>query len=90
MNLFILTLTEASSIEKKYFYSFISFIAREQKLAKSGAGNYQNDSKGQASLWLESVKDKKENFDILNHLALHAYQDNQITFLMSRFLFRCK
>ena len=81
LNLFILTLTEASSIEKKYFYSFISFIAREQKLAKSGAGNYQNGSKGQASLWLESVKDKKENFDILNHLALHAYQDNQITFL---------
>ena len=81
LNLFISTLNEASSIEKKYFYSFISFIAREQKLAKSGSGNYQNGSKGQASLWLESVKDKKENFDILNHLALHAYQDNQITFL---------
>lgn len=81
LNIFISTLNEASPIEKKYFYSFISFIAREQKLAKSGAGNYQNGSKGQASLWLESVKDKKENFDILNHLALHAYQDNQITFL---------
>ncbi|MFZ4376676.1 MAG: AAA domain-containing protein [Saprospiraceae bacterium] len=81
LNLFISTLNEASTIEKKYFYSFISFIAREQKLAKSGSGNYQNGSKGQASLWLESVKDKKENFDILNHLALHAYQDNQITFL---------
>ena len=27
------------------------------------------------------MKDKKENFDILNHLALHAYQDKQITFL---------
>ena len=81
LNLFISTLNEASSIEKKYFYSFISFIAREQKLAKSGSGNYQNGSKGQASLWLESVKDKKENFDILNHLALHTYQDNQITFL---------
>ena len=81
LNLFIATLNEASPIEKKYFYSYISFIAREQKLAKSGAGNYQNGSKGQASLWLESVKDKKENFDILNHLALHAYQDNQITFL---------
>ena len=78
---FISTLNEATSIEKKYFYSFISFIAREQKLAKSGSGNYQNGSKGQASLWLESVKDKKENFDILNHLALHVYQDNQITFL---------
>ena len=81
LNLFIATLNEASPIEKKYFYSYISFIAREQKLAKSGAGNYQNGSKGQASLWLESVKDKKENFDILNHLALHAYQDNKITFL---------
>ena len=81
LNHFILTLNEASPIEKKYFYSYISFIAREQKLAKSGAGNYQNGSKGQASLWLESVKDKKENFDILNHLALHAYQDKQITFL---------
>jgi DNA replication ATP-dependent helicase Dna2 len=81
LNHFISTLNEATFIEKKYFYSFISFIAREQKLAKSGSGNYQNGSKGQASLWLESVKDKKENFDILNHLALHAYQDNQITFL---------
>ena len=81
LNYFISTLNEATFIEKKYFYSFISFIAREQKLAKSGSGNYQNGSKGQASLWLESVKDKKENFDILNHLALHAYQDNQITFL---------
>jgi DNA replication ATP-dependent helicase Dna2 len=81
LNHFISTLNEATSIEKKYFYSFISFIAREQKLAKSGSGNYQNGSKGQSSLWLESVKDKKENFDILNHLALHAYQDNQIAFL---------
>lgn len=81
LNLFIATLNDASPIEKKYFYSYISFIAREQKLAKSGAGNYQNGSKGQASLWLESVKDKKENFDILNHLALHTYKDNQITFL---------
>jgi DNA replication ATP-dependent helicase Dna2 len=81
LNHFISTLNEATFIEKKYFYAFISFIAREQKLAKSGSGNYQNGSKGQASLWLESVKDKKENFDILNHLALHAYQDNQITFL---------
>lgn len=81
LDYFILIFNEASSIEKKYFYSFISFIAREQKLAKSGSGNYQTGSKGQASLWLESVKDKKENFDILNHLALHAHQDNQITFL---------
>lgn len=81
LDYFILIFNEASFIEKKYFYSFISFIAREQKLAKSGSGNYQTGSKGQASLWLESVKDKKENFDILNHLALHAHQDNQITFL---------
>lgn len=81
LDYFILIFIETSSIEKKYFYSFISFIAREQKLAKSGSGNYQTGSKGQASLWLESVKDKKENFDILNHLALHAHQDNQITFL---------
>ena len=81
LNHFISTINEATFIEKKYFFAFISFIAREQKLAKSGSGNYQNGSKGQASLWLESVKDKKENFDILNHLALHAYQDNQITFL---------
>lgn len=81
LNLFISTLNEASSIEKKYFYSFISFVAREQKLAKSGSGSLQNGSKGQSSLWLESVKDKKENFDILNHLALHSFNDNQITFL---------
>ena len=81
LNHFISTLNETTFIEKKYFFAFISFIAREQKLAKSGSGNYQNGSKGQASLWLESVKDKKDNFDILNHLALHAYQDNQVTFL---------
>lgn len=78
---FLSSYHEASIIEKKYFFSFTSFIAREHKLAKSGSYNLQNGASGQASLWLESITDKKENFDILNHLELIELKENKIRFI---------
>jgi len=78
---FISAINLATDIEKKYFYSFTSFIAREHKLAKSGTYYLQNGASGQASLWLESITDKQENFDILNHLELIELKENQIRFV---------
>ena len=82
--LFISTFHVATELEKKYFFSFTSFIAREHKLAKLGVYNLLNGTSGQASLWLESITDKKENFDILNHLELIELKENQIRFVKTK------
>lgn len=78
---FLSTVKSVTNLEKKYFFSFISFIAREKKLAKTGSYQFQNGASGQASLWLETISDKQENFNILNHLALKEFKDNQIKFV---------
>lgn len=78
---FMSVMNQASSIERKYFYSYVSFIAREQKLAKTGGNQDKMGSRGQAALWLDSLKDKMENADILNHLKLLEIKNNQLKFI---------
>ena len=59
-----------SELERRYFVAFSGFIAREQKLAKTGVQGAKSLN-GQASLWLDSFDEKQEKFEILNHLSLH-------------------
>ncbi len=57
------------TIEKSYVSHFISFIAREQIIAK--VGEYGSEkSNGLAGLWLENLDEKIERFAILNHLQI--------------------
>jgi len=68
-------LEAASVMGQSFFYTFSSFVAREQKLAKTGVAG-----KGQASLWLDTVREKKEDFNILNHLELVDFTGDQLSF----------
>ncbi len=57
------------TVEKKYFTNYVSFIAREQILAKTGEFG-TDKSNGLSGLWLETVDEKEERFAILNHLQI--------------------
>ncbi len=62
-------LNEASPLEKKFFFNFTSFIAREQLIAKIGIHG-SDRSQGQAALWLDTLETKQNRFDILEGLHL--------------------
>ncbi len=67
------TIQKLTVLERKYFLAFSSFIAREHRLAKTGEEGTDTVN-GLASLWLNKLKDKEDNFDILSHLEI---ADNQ-------------
>ena len=54
---------------QKYFIAYSGFIAREQKLAKTGSQEVDRLN-GLASLWLDSFEEKQERFEIISHLEL--------------------
>jgi DNA replication ATP-dependent helicase Dna2 len=66
--------------EKAYFHAFASMIAREHRLAKTGVQGLEN-ANGVASLWLNSLAEKEENFKILNALQIeenHTIEEDPI------------
>ncbi len=66
---FKLVYKQLDEIEKEYFLSFIAFIAREHLQAKTGTEG--NDTQmGQASLWLDTIQYKEENFSIYKDLSI--------------------
>lgn len=74
---FAKTVQQARPIERRYFFSMISFIAREHHLSRTGIEGNEN-ANGQASLWLDHWKDKEETFELLNYLVIcenHASED---------------
>ncbi len=58
-----------SPLERKYFTLFTSFIAREHQIAKTGVHGSEKRN-GQASIWLDSYRQKEENFDIISCLEV--------------------
>ena len=69
IELFDKTFNNMSDLEREYFMAFSSFIAREHQLAKVGVEGVEN-ANGVASLWLNDLKEKEENFNIFNALKL--------------------
>jgi DNA replication ATP-dependent helicase Dna2 len=65
------TLSAATALEKKYFYAFVSFIAREQRIAKIGS-DIADGNEGFASLWRKGIDEKREAFNILAYLKLSS------------------
>ncbi len=63
------TWDQLTELEKAYFTSFSSFIAREHQMAKIGEQNFDTNN-GVASLWLDAFEDKQENFEIISHLTI--------------------
>lgn len=67
----------ASKLEKDYFLAFVSFIAQEHQLAKIGVQGSERLN-GLASLWLNSYKEKNDNFEIISHLKV-KYGSNHVS-----------
>lgn len=59
----------ATELEKTYFYSYVSFIAKEQYLSKLGNGQYESNN-GLANLWLNSFQEKADRYEILYDLKI--------------------
>lgn len=81
---FLKPINQSDDIEKTYFFSFVSFISKEQYLAKLGNGQYETNN-GLANLWLNSFNEKAEKFEILYDLIISNNlvhkEEKQITFL---------
>jgi len=80
-------LSNLSQTELEYFRSCVSFIAREHRLAKIGEHGIDKTN-GLASLWLDSIAEKEENFNILSYLEIEKNLSNsetaEIHFLKSK------
>lgn len=60
-----------TDLEKLYYRKFVSFINREYHLSKKGQhGLYTNN--GLASLWLDTIDNKKEKFMILSDMLIES------------------
>jgi len=68
-------LSRLDKTELEYFRSTISFIAREHRLAKIGEHGIDKTN-GLASLWLDSIAEKEENFNILSYLRIEENTSN--------------
>lgn len=77
--------TTLDHIEKSYLANFISFIAREQVIAK--VGEYGSEkTNGLAALWLENIEEKKERFAILDYMQLiHNFADQEVPTLVFQY-----
>jgi len=61
--------TSLDEVEKSYFHHYSAMVAREQSLAKVGEQSIERAS-GLASLWQESIEQKKDKFSILEKLFI--------------------
>lgn len=71
---FQIPIKTSTPLEKEYFYSFASFIAKEQYLGQLGLGQ-SNSNNGLASLWLNTFDEKSRNYEIIYDLMI---QENSI------------
>jgi len=58
----------ASSLERAYYFRFLTFVGREQQISKMGDG--QNLDGSFASVWLTSLSSKRQAGNIYNNLSL--------------------
>jgi len=78
IQLFSKVLQSITLLERHYFLSFVSFIAREHQLSKMGIQGNESVN-GLASLWQNSFEEKNDGFDILAHLTVEVNQANHDT-----------
>ena len=64
---------KASDLEKDYFFRFMTFIANEQTLSKIGSKTKENS--GFASIWYDSLDEKKLAGNIYDNLTLVSPND---------------
>ena len=80
VNLFEQVYSRMDAREKHYFHSFSAMIATEHRIAKTGIQGLEN-ANGVASLWLNSMAEKDESFQVLQGLSIaenHTMADDPI------------
>ena len=70
-------LSTLNALEKEYFYTLYNFITKELYVSKSG-GMIDGNRVGMASLWLHSLKEKREAGEILYDLILTDNKASQL------------
>lgn len=66
-------LQKANDLEKKYFYAFVNFVAKEHQLGKIGDLEF---SQGISALWVKNFEEKASSFEILYDLQIIDNQSN--------------
>lgn len=76
-------LLACSSVERQYFYRFISFISRELYLLKMGDESYDS-SMSLSALWSTSFQERKDALEVVSDLEIEeiteSHRDMQIRF----------
>ncbi|WP_173021435.1 AAA domain-containing protein [Lewinella sp. W8] len=75
--------SQLTPVEQCYFGAFLGFVAREQKLAKTGEQRLEGIN-GLASLWLDEREQKTERFEILDGLTFSSYDQDTATLNLKR------
>ena len=65
---------DASPLERAYYFRFMQFIQREHLLSK--VGNKTKDDSGFASIWLDTIEDKRAAGNIYEELAIESFGTN--------------
>ena len=58
----------ASTLEKKYFYRMLTFVANEHLISKVGSNQKEDNS--MSSIWLSTLEEKRESGNIFTDLQL--------------------
>lgn len=69
--------SEASQLERMYYFRFMQFIAREHLLSK--IGNKTKDDSGFAAVWLDTIEDKRTAGNIYEDLTIESFGMNGTT-----------
>lgn len=68
-------LDSASSLERAYFYRFISFISRELYLLKAGDESYDS-AMSVSALWNSSFQERKDALELIDNLEIQDIDDS--------------
>lgn len=65
----------ADEISRRYFFRFLTFVQKEQTLAKLGNGKKQNS--GFAATWNDSIEEKTAAGNIISNLSLKEAEETE-------------
>ncbi len=71
---FYKVISSISDIEKKYFFRYIIFLARELYIQKIGDDHFESN-KSTASLWNTEFNDRIDSFDLISDLKIKEIDD---------------
>lgn len=68
---------KTSELEKKYFFRFVSFLARELYIQKVGDEGFES-SRSISSLWNTEFAERQESFDLISDLEIEEIEESDL------------